>query len=101
MAQELYPQYYTAIIVVRAITFAVAIVGITGNVFAYLTANRLESKTSGSTYIKCLAVADTAAVAQDGIIEMGLPIFGVDVRTVDRYVCKGIAWYSWTTTIGG
>ncbi|XP_063721772.1 type-1 angiotensin II receptor A-like [Symsagittifera roscoffensis] len=101
LAEELHGGYYTGIIVVRAVTFAIAIIGITGNVLAYMTASRLDSKTSGTTYIKCLAVADTAAVFQDGILEMGLPIFGLDVRTVNRYVCKGIAWYSWTTTIGG
>ncbi|XP_075256513.1 uncharacterized protein LOC142348928 [Convolutriloba macropyga] len=101
LAKELHGGYYTGIIAVRAVTFAVAVIGITGNVFAYLTASRLDSKTSGTTYIKCLAVADTAAVFQDGILEMGLPIFGIDVRIINRYVCKGIAWYSWTTTIGG
>ena len=64
LAKELHGGYYTGIIAVRAVTFAVAVIGITGNVFAYLTASRLDSKTSGTTYIKCLAVADTAAVFQ-------------------------------------
>ena len=45
----------------EAITCFTIILGIPGNIFAYLTASRFTQNSSGQAFIKCLAVSDMIA----------------------------------------
>ena len=101
LAMEEYPEMYDAIEVIRGAALSVAVIGIIGNVLAFMTASKLGSNMSGLTFMKCLAVADSLSASQDGIIEMGLPLFGINLRALNDVACKSFAIFSWTTTIAG
>ncbi len=101
LAVEQYPKLYSTIDVIRAVALTVAIFGISGNILSFITASNMGSNMSGLTFIKCLAVADSLAALQDGVIEMGLPLFGINLRAINNVACKSLAIFSWTTTIAG
>ena len=82
-------------------TVAVTIFGFLGNFFAYMTANNFPQKTSGQTFIKCLAVADLLSALQDGIIESMLPIVGINLMAVNDLVCRFFGWWTFVSTIAG
>ncbi|XP_075262404.1 uncharacterized protein LOC142354001 [Convolutriloba macropyga] len=94
-------QFLQAVRTVRAVTFGIALVGLIANTLVYITASKLgESEhSSGFMFMRCLAVSDSMALLQDGIIEMGLPLLGLRMRTLSDYACKVLAFYSWSTTL--
>ncbi|XP_075248274.1 uncharacterized protein LOC142341239 [Convolutriloba macropyga] len=66
---------------------------------AYLTADHFPQRSSGQTFIKCLAVADSISGFQDGIVEMLLPLIGIDLFLVNEFGCRFLGWCTFWTSI--
>ena len=87
--------YKTYIGLIQYLMVVTATFGTIGNVFAYMTAVNFSQKSSGQTFIKCLAVSDTLAGFQDGILESLPPaMFSFDLFVQHTLLCR---WKAWVT----
>ncbi|XP_063728417.1 probable G-protein coupled receptor 21, partial [Symsagittifera roscoffensis] len=91
--------YQTTIKIFEAITCFTIILGIPGNIFAYLTASRFTQNSSGQAFIKCLAVSDMIAGVQDGVMESSLSLIGFDVFSSHPLLCRWLGFFTYATTI--
>ncbi|XP_063718150.1 somatostatin receptor type 1-like [Symsagittifera roscoffensis] len=87
--------YQLPVKVFQFITIVTAFLGFAGNFFAYLTASSFTKKSSGQTFIKCLAVSDTIAAFQDGIMEAMLAFLGVSFFTLHPLLCRFLGWFTY------
>ena len=63
---------------IHLIGAVISLIGLVLNYFCFLAADCLP-ESSSATLVKYLAVWDSLAAIQDGIIYLGLPTFGIDV----------------------
>ena len=94
-------EYSDIITIIQIKSIVVTICGFIGNIFTYMTVDKFPQKTSGQTFIKCLAVADFLAAFQDGIIESLLPLIGLNLMTISDLVCRFFGWWTFVTSIFG
>ncbi|XP_075246195.1 type-1 angiotensin II receptor-like isoform X2 [Convolutriloba macropyga] len=87
--------YQTQIRIAQVVTVAVTILGLVGNTLAYLTADHFPQKTSGQAFIKCLAVSDTVAGFQDGVMEALLAMMGVSFFSLHPMLCRFLGWFTY------
>ncbi|XP_063728828.1 C5a anaphylatoxin chemotactic receptor 1-like [Symsagittifera roscoffensis] len=91
--------YQTTIKIFGAITCFTIILGIPGNVFAYMTASRFTQNSSGQTFIKCLAVSDMIAGVQDGVLESTLHLIGYDIFKYHPLLCRWLGFFTYASTV--
>ncbi|XP_063712096.1 cephalotocin receptor 1-like isoform X2 [Symsagittifera roscoffensis] len=91
--------YETYIRIFQSLLAGTAILGLIGNVFAYLTASNFAQKSSGQNFIKCLAVGDTLAGFQDGILESLFPMLGLDLFVHHTLLCRYMGWFTYFSTV--
>ncbi|XP_075255032.1 C5a anaphylatoxin chemotactic receptor 1-like [Convolutriloba macropyga] len=87
--------YETPIKVFQAITVWTALFGLPGNIFAYLTASKFTQRSSGQTFIKCLALSDLIAGFQDGVMEAWLAMLGIKFFTLHPLLCRFLGWFTY------
>ena len=86
---------------VSGFTIALATVGLLGNIWTIFAAGKLDCNTSGTGFIKCLALADMSSAFCDGIVAPVIKLSGLPVLTLSRLICKSFNYISWVTTFAG
>ena len=93
-----FEDYYTAI---RSTCFVFCLFGLVGNTLCFLGATRMSENgqnSSGTMFMKCLAVADNLAVVRI-LLNTCVPLFYTNIRRTTNFVCKTISYYSTATMI--
>ena len=85
---------------IRAFTVAVAVFGLFGNVLTVMTTSRMRNQTSGTIFMKYLAMTDIGV-----IICVSVPSFagllGKRVLRANNYTCKIGRFISWSFVFWG
>ena len=90
-----------AIYTLRWVSVVTASGGIAGNAFTYLTASRLGTVSSGTTFIKCMAPVDCLAALANGLIPSGTALLNQKLLTLNKYTCKAGRFLTWTSVLWG
>ena len=101
MDEESFWQLDLASDAVSFFTIFVAVLGFCGNIWTVFAASKLDSDTSGTCFIKCLAVADMSSAFCDGLGAPLIQLSGLPILTINRWVCKSFNYASWLTTFAG
>ena len=91
----------SAIYALQWVAVITACGGIAGNVLTYMTASRLETVSSGTTFIKSLALVDCLAALVNGIIPSGGALLGQKLLTLNQYTCKTGRFLAWLSVLWG
>ncbi|XP_075249467.1 somatostatin receptor type 2-like [Convolutriloba macropyga] len=85
---------------IRWIIFVVCSMGLFGNLLTFLASSKIvdNGDSSGTVFMKCLAVADNLACIRV-ILNTCMPLFGLNLRGLNVPVCKTLAYYSGCTMI--
>ncbi|XP_075249466.1 somatostatin receptor type 2-like [Convolutriloba macropyga] len=86
--------------VIRWIIFVVCSMGLFGNLLTFLASSKIveNGESSGTVFMKCLAVADNLACIRV-LLNTCMPLFGLNLRGLNLPVCKTLAYYSGCTMI--
>ncbi|XP_075254529.1 uncharacterized protein LOC142345948 [Convolutriloba macropyga] len=76
----------------------ITILGFLLNYFCFITAGQLP-ESSSARLMKYLAVWDSISSMQDGVFNLGLKAFGVNLASFTRVGCKLFYWHSWASSI--
>ena len=72
----------------QIVGFVVAVCGFGLNSLCYLAANQLPNSSS-ATLIKHVAIFDSWAAFQDGVLDLGFKILGFDLANINVSLCSG------------
>ena len=75
--------------------FIVAIIGLTFNWFVYVISNSFSNKTSNHIWMSYLSIADSLALASNGVLAIGIQFFDLYPLFANSAVCKTLSYTSW------
>ena len=75
---------------VRGASAFIALIGCAGNVITYLSARKLGNS-SGSVFMRCLALADSLLLLVHGLLLSAFPLFSLDLLHLSEIFCKTLS----------
>ena len=90
----------TVIVLIEAFTAIVAVFGLFGNTFIVMTTSRLKNQTSGTIFMKYLAMTDVCVITCVSVPSFAA-LIGRKVLRANNYTCKIGRFISWAVVFWG